>query len=238
MNEATLLAAKKQTAYSSSSHLQMTSVSEGVPPFPLPSFGFIFQLSNPENQYMRKKGFSQHSCAQLAQSREKTDPAGDSPGLGRYGREPMRKQWFTAMLTLTAIHGFALGGDESSPPSALLPASVPASQSASPTSSVSAESAPHTGSLLDSQPGPDLGETCAKADGSCGPPGRFWVGAEYILWWVKDARPPSLVTTGPAVPTQIPPPGAPGGRGPWGFILGRASMATRSRAGDSRPATG
>jgi Putative beta barrel porin-7 (BBP7) len=34
--------------------------------------------------------------------------------------------------------------------------------------------------------------------GICGPPGRFWVSAEYLLWWIKDDRLPPLVTAGPA----------------------------------------
>lgn len=31
-----------------------------------------------------------------------------------------------------------------------------------------------------------------------GPPGEFWVSAEYLLWWFKGASLPPLVTTGPA----------------------------------------
>ncbi len=31
-----------------------------------------------------------------------------------------------------------------------------------------------------------------------GPPGDFWITAEYLLWWLKGATLPSLVTTGPA----------------------------------------
>jgi hypothetical protein len=32
----------------------------------------------------------------------------------------------------------------------------------------------------------------------CGPPGRFWVDGEYLLWWTKGFSIPPLVTTGPA----------------------------------------
>jgi Putative beta barrel porin-7 (BBP7) len=32
----------------------------------------------------------------------------------------------------------------------------------------------------------------------CGPPGRFWASAEYLLWWIKDDRLPPLVTISPA----------------------------------------
>src|SRR5262249_35160460 len=29
----------------------------------------------------------------------------------------------------------------------------------------------------------------------CGPPGRVWIGAEYLLWWARGAHIPALVTT-------------------------------------------
>jgi hypothetical protein len=32
----------------------------------------------------------------------------------------------------------------------------------------------------------------------CGPPGRFWLSADYLLWWIKDGHVPPLVTTSPA----------------------------------------
>ncbi len=35
-------------------------------------------------------------------------------------------------------------------------------------------------------------------DCGCGPDGRFWVSGEYLLWYIRDARVPPLVTTGPA----------------------------------------
>ena len=31
----------------------------------------------------------------------------------------------------------------------------------------------------------------------CGPVGRYWLRAEYLLWWTKGADSPALVTTGP-----------------------------------------
>jgi hypothetical protein len=31
-----------------------------------------------------------------------------------------------------------------------------------------------------------------------GPSNRFWAGADYLLWWIKDSKLPPLVTTGPA----------------------------------------
>jgi len=33
-------------------------------------------------------------------------------------------------------------------------------------------------------------------NGQCGPPGRFWVGAEYLFWSTKNDNVPPLVTTG------------------------------------------
>jgi hypothetical protein len=32
----------------------------------------------------------------------------------------------------------------------------------------------------------------------CGPPGRVWASAEYLLWWIKDSQLPPLVTASPA----------------------------------------
>src|SRR5262245_716812 len=31
----------------------------------------------------------------------------------------------------------------------------------------------------------------------CGPPGRLWLGAEYLYWRISDSRTPALVTTSP-----------------------------------------
>lgn len=57
------------------------------------------------------------------------------------------------------------------------------------------------------------GGPCSAGGKVCGPPARFWVGAEYLLWWLKGPHLPPLVTTGPANPAQSPPPGAPGAPG-------------------------
>src|SRR5579862_2921636 len=45
---------------------------------------------------------------------------------------------------------------------------------------------------------PDCGDRCA-----CGPPGQFWIGAEYLYWWTKDMSVPPLVTSG-SVADSIP----------------------------------
>jgi len=69
--------------------------------------------------------------------------------------------------------------------------------------------APVTGTLPgDAAPCPP---SCCIPDvqdgkGPCGPPGRFWISAEYLLWWTKGDPVPPLVTTGPAT---FPPPGGP-----------------------------
>jgi hypothetical protein len=41
-------------------------------------------------------------------------------------------------------------------------------------------------------------QLCCPEQPVCGPPGRFWVGAEYLLWWMRGAAVPPLVTTSPA----------------------------------------
>ncbi len=83
-----------------------------------------------------------------------------------------------------------------------------------------AQPAPSSSGVLDGQGRSCDDGSCQTGGKVCGPPGRVWVGAEYLLWWVKDARLPSLVTTGSAVPTQIPPPGALGGLGTVGLFAG------------------
>jgi hypothetical protein len=39
--------------------------------------------------------------------------------------------------------------------------------------------------------------SCDCYENVCGPPGRVWFGAEYLLWWIKDSHFPPLVTAGP-----------------------------------------
>lgn len=38
---------------------------------------------------------------------------------------------------------------------------------------------------------------CVEEKAPCGPPGRFWVNAEYLLFWFKNSHIPPLVTTSP-----------------------------------------
>jgi len=45
---------------------------------------------------------------------------------------------------------------------------------------------------------PGAGLAVCNEQRPCGPPGRFWASAEYLLWWTKDDHLPPLVTTAPA----------------------------------------
>ena len=107
----------------------------------------------------------------------------------------MRKPLFAAMLALAAIPGLAPGEDESFTPPAFPASPLTASRAASPLSPVGAESAPRTGIVPDSQLGPNAGEPGAMAELAGGPPSRFWVRGEYLLWWIRDSHFPALITT-------------------------------------------
>jgi hypothetical protein len=41
-------------------------------------------------------------------------------------------------------------------------------------------------------------ECCVPCQPPCGPPGRIWASGEYLLWWIKNASLPPLVTASPA----------------------------------------
>jgi hypothetical protein len=47
-------------------------------------------------------------------------------------------------------------------------------------------------------------DACETFREPCGPPGRFWVRGEYLLWWLRGASTPVLVTTGPADAAPLP----------------------------------
>ncbi|HEV3259007.1 MAG TPA: BBP7 family outer membrane beta-barrel protein [Gemmataceae bacterium] len=42
-----------------------------------------------------------------------------------------------------------------------------------------------------------LGAECCGANAACGPPGCYWLSAEYLMWWIRDSHIPPLVTSGP-----------------------------------------
>jgi hypothetical protein len=51
-------------------------------------------------------------------------------------------------------------------------------------------------------------DSCVPCRAACGPEGRFWASAEYLLWWFEGARVPPLVTTSPPAANGVL--GAPG----------------------------
>jgi hypothetical protein len=63
-------------------------------------------------------------------------------------------------------------------------------------------------------------DLCLPTASVCGYPDRFWVNAEYLLWWMKGSPLPSLVTTGPST---SPTPGAIGSPG-TGVLFGGGSV--------------
>jgi Putative beta barrel porin-7 (BBP7) len=48
------------------------------------------------------------------------------------------------------------------------------------------------------------GADCGADHEPCGPPGRFWVSGEYLLWWLRGGSTPPLVTTGPVTGAGLP----------------------------------
>jgi len=48
---------------------------------------------------------------------------------------------------------------------------------------------------------PGAGVACCNDQRPCGPFGRYWASAEYLLWWTKKDNLPPLVTTGPGTGT-------------------------------------
>ncbi len=44
---------------------------------------------------------------------------------------------------------------------------------------------------------PSYGSGYGNAPGACGPPHRFWIRGEWLLWWAKGMDTPPLVTTSP-----------------------------------------
>ncbi len=54
----------------------------------------------------------------------------------------------------------------------------------------------------------DSASCFAPGADACGPPGRFWASAEYLLWWARDDHVPPLVTASPTASAGVL--GAPG----------------------------
>src|SRR5262249_32309198 len=51
--------------------------------------------------------------------------------------------------------------------------------------------------------GPPMSGAPAGAPDPCGPPGRFWVNAEHLLWFIREGRVPPLVSVGPVASGAI-----------------------------------
>jgi hypothetical protein len=75
-----------------------------------------------------------------------------------------------------------------------------------PGQSASADPAPLSAGVADGNHGPSCDLGCKYM---CGPPGRIWGSAEYLLWWTREMKVPPLVTAGPLSATG-PILGAPG----------------------------
>jgi hypothetical protein len=136
----------------------------------------------------------------------------------------MRKGFLSAVLVSLTAAGFAPAqAPVPAPPMGALTYSAPTASAPAPSSGmIMQEKAPVQHWANQSPPllgdGPDQGmasnatSCCGTPDwcgqGPCGPAGRFWVSAEYLVWWIRDSHLPPLVTTGPANAAQIPPPGA------------------------------
>jgi len=63
-------------------------------------------------------------------------------------------------------------------------------------------------------------DSCLPTASVCGYPGRFWINAEYLMWWMKGSPLPTLVTTGPST---SPTPGAIGAPG-TGVLFGGGNV--------------
>jgi hypothetical protein len=64
------------------------------------------------------------------------------------------------------------------------------------TSAQAASPAPPGAMAPDAALSGGYGEACGQGGQTCGPPGRFWISAEYLLWWFKNDHLPPLVTLG------------------------------------------
>jgi hypothetical protein len=133
----------------------------------------------------------------------------------------MRNPFLISALTVFAGAAFALAqnpdGSASNPsPYSPLTSGKASAEGAKPERSADQEGRAQPG-LWSSGCQDGGGAACNSLAGEggkvCGPDGRVWVSGEYLLWWIKGSRVPPLVTTGPADPTQVPPPGAPGAAG-------------------------
>jgi hypothetical protein len=112
----------------------------------------------------------------------------------------MRNGFLAAIAALLAWTGWVLA--QTAPPAPAAPNAAPAPATLEPNQApespaLSPLSAPAL-AVPDYGPGVGWHGPCClpPAEGDAGP--RFWVSADFLLWWFKDYPVPPLVTTGPA----------------------------------------
>jgi hypothetical protein len=136
--------------------------------------------------------------------------------------EAMKKGFFSSVLVSLAGASLALAQSPYHLPdrSPGAPESKPAgSQTTVPAPASENPAIPSSSSVFDGLCMSGYGDSCCAPANVCGPFGRFWVSAEYLLWWTKGSNLPPLVTTGPATSAT---PGALGALGTGVIFAGRS----------------
>src|SRR5437867_3994159 len=101
----------------------------------------------------------------------------------------MRNGFLGALAVLIAGGGLALAEE----PTASAPKKVHAVAIAGTSAEAASPAFPAT-LVPDAASSGGWAEACGPACQVCGPPGRCWVSAEYLMWWFKNDRIPPLVT--------------------------------------------
>lgn len=102
----------------------------------------------------------------------------------------MSKGILGSLLTLLITAGPTLAQSAPAPSTPISPRSLPAAG----TSPVVNEASQAPADVI-AHPEPIVAD--GEDASSCEIPGRFWAGAEYLMWWTRDDRAPPLLTTGP-----------------------------------------
>ncbi len=144
----------------------------------------------------------------------------------------MRNPLLSALLVLTTTHALFAAGDEArirpafAPPSAVTASAQPAATAAPAPASPAAWEVLPSAHAYD----PSLGTDGASGPPAwaCRPPSRFWLRAEYLLWWIKESQYPPLVTTAPAGASVLP--GVLGQPGTT-VLFGGGGIDNRARSG-------